>query len=173
MSSMIAIVDDDENTRELVRVILESSGFSIQEFSSAATLVDDLRREPFDLILMDYQMPDVDGLTALRALRQARMTVPVIMLTASADQKVAVECFRAGANDFISKPFDPEYLSFVAVRAIERGGVNLRDVMVRLLRYARHADDCVRGDGTCSCSMMETVQAAADALNYRGPKKGG
>jgi C4-dicarboxylate-specific signal transduction histidine kinase len=101
-----AIVDDDRLVRQLVRATLEAKGYDVVEGDSGASGLR-LAREPLDVLLLDLNMPDINGLAVCRALRGAPQTadVPVMFLTASHDERTVVSCLQAGANDYISKPF--------------------------------------------------------------------
>jgi DNA-binding response OmpR family regulator len=168
MSYRVLIVDDDESLRGFAAEVLDARGHAVEVLPDAEDLVARTRLAPPDLILLDYKMPGTDGLTALRQLRRARELVPVVMMTATSDQKVAVECFRAGADDFVAKPFDPDYLTIVVERTIELASINLRDMTLSLLRYARHLDECkIHQGGTCTCSMTETVRAVSSMMKKR------
>lgn len=101
-----AIVDDDRLVRQLVRATLEARGYEVVEGDSGASGLR-LAREPLDVLLLDLNMPDINGLAVCRAIRGSPQTadVPIMFLTASHDERTVVSCLQAGANDYISKPF--------------------------------------------------------------------
>lgn len=165
MPYSVLIVDDDEAQRDYLAEVLRDRGHRVEMESSALEIVSTVRLSPPDVILLDYQMPGIDGLTALRQLRRAHELAPVVMITASSDQNVAVQCFRAGANDFIAKPIDPDYLDIVVRRTIDHASSNLRDMALSLLRYARHRDGCASYSGSqCSCGMADTVRTVSEMV---------
>ena len=101
----ILIVEDDEVDRSMVRSALGASGLDAQ-FSDAVSGAEGVRRltlERFDCALLDHQLPDVDGLSVLREVRQRGCDTPIIMLTGQGDEQLAVEIMKAGANDYLSK----------------------------------------------------------------------
>lgn len=170
MAYRVLIIDDDESLRLFAAEVLQSHGHTVEMKADAQDLLADVRHSPPDVVLLDYQMPGIDGLTALRQLRHARENVPVIMLTASSGQNTAVECFRAGANDFVSKPFDPDYLDLIVRRTVDHASTNLRDMTLSLLRFARHLDLCNAHEGApCSCGMSETVRSVSAMMKSRTP----
>ena len=106
----ILIVDDVTANRELVNVMLSVFGHVLTEASSGQEAVDAAVRQPFDLILMDLQMPGMDGLAATRAIRatsEANRTTPIVALSANAMATHVAECAAAGMDDHIAKPIDP------------------------------------------------------------------
>ena len=109
----ILIVDDAEANRDLVRAMLEAFGHSCEEAGGGAEAVEQAMRRRFDLILMDMQMPGMDGLAATRAIRataDANRATPVVALTANVLPEQVAACHDAGMNDHIAKPISPREL---------------------------------------------------------------
>lgn len=168
MAYRVLVVDDDEILCAYAAEVLKAHGHEVECHANADALLATVRLDPPDAILLDFQMPGLDGLTALRQLRHAGERVAVIMMTATADQTVAVACFRAGADDFLAKPFDPDFLAVVVQRTIERASSNMRGLMLGLLRYARHLDACsANTGGPCTCGMTDTVRAVSRMMRGR------
>lgn len=164
MARTVLIVDDDELIRRIVSEFLINGGFEIDELGDADDLLRHVRATSPDIILLDYHLPGVDGLTALKELRKHLVSIPVVMLTADNNQKVILQCFREGADDFVEKPFDADLLSIIVSRTLERRGVSLKDAVFMLLQYARHKDDCDHtSPGGCTCGMGDAVASAVDA----------
>ena len=105
--SLIYVTEDDDNIREILRCTLDSYGYATRVFDSAPQLLEAVREQLPDLILMDIMMPGMDGLQALRLLKQDRRTagVPVIFLTAKSSEIDKVKGLDLGAEDYITKPF--------------------------------------------------------------------
>ncbi len=105
--SLIYVAEDDDNIREILRCTLDSYGYATRVFDSAPQLLEAVREQLPDLILMDIMMPGMDGLQALRLLKQDRRTagVPVIFLTAKSSEIDKVKGLDLGAEDYITKPF--------------------------------------------------------------------
>ncbi|HMF58181.1 MAG TPA: response regulator [Pyrinomonadaceae bacterium] len=106
----ILIVDDNRDMRAVVRAILEQSGFSVGEAGDASEGLRQVLSEKFDLVLLDIMMPGMDGLTMLSRLREKNPHLLVIIMTAYATPRAAVEALREQACDFLNKPFDAEQL---------------------------------------------------------------
>lgn len=103
----ILVVDDDANTRELLRIILRSAGYQIDEAFSAEESIAMLRRGDYDLVTLDIMMPEVDGFECCRRIREFSR-VPIIFITARDQLYDEILGLEAGADDFITKPFQRE-----------------------------------------------------------------
>ena len=115
----ILIVDDKEHMRELLRDILTPQHGVVLAGDGAAARAQ-LDAEEFDLVLTDVRMPELDGLELLKLVKQRWPLTEVVMMTAYASVPSAVEAMRHGAYDYIQKPFDPDDVSLVVSRALER-----------------------------------------------------
>jgi CheY-like chemotaxis protein len=113
----ILVAEDNEVNQQVIRRILSAQGVDVVVTANGKEAVETLERErdAFDLVLMDLQMPHMDGLEATQYIRrQLQHTVPIIALTTSSAQDLYTRCIEAGMNHFVQKPFAPEEL----VRAI-------------------------------------------------------
>ena len=102
------VVDDEEINRELLRIVFESAGFEVIEATNGKEAIEKARSEHPDVILLDIIMPVMNGIEACKKLKEDPDTfpIPVVMVTALGDVGHRVEGLRAGADDFITKPFD-------------------------------------------------------------------
>lgn len=119
MATQILVVDDDAELRDLLREYLVKQGIEVSVLHDAGALERRLERERPDLIVLDLMMPGVDGLTALRRLRATGDDIPVIMLTARADDVDRIVGLELGADDYLGKPFNPREL-LARVQAVLR-----------------------------------------------------
>jgi len=121
MKQRILVVDDEPDLLELVRVNLAQAGFEVETASKGRGALESVRRSAPDLIVLDLMLPDIQGTDVCRELRAdpefARL--PIIMLTARADEVDRVVGFELGADDYVTKPFSPRELT-LRVRAILR-----------------------------------------------------
>ncbi len=115
----ILVVDDEEAIREVVSTLLESQGFACKVFSNGRLALEGFQKDTYDLVLSDIVMPEMDGLKLLAELRRLDPDVPVIMVTAMHDIAIALEAIRAGAYDYILKPFEKDQLHLSVERALE------------------------------------------------------
>ena len=126
MADQIFLVEDDENIRELVVYALKSAGFEARGFSCAKEFYKELDKEIPQLLLLDIMLPDEDGISILKKLRNnGRLkNIPVIMLTAKSTEYDKVVGLDSGADDYVTKPFGVmELLS--RVRAVLRRSQNV------------------------------------------------
>jgi two-component system response regulator FixJ len=108
------VVDDDEAARNSLTSLLRAQGIRARAFASAQSFLDQLPPDASGCVITDVRMPGMDGLTLLNALRARSGPLPVIVLTGFADVPLAVAALKAGASDFIEKPFDGDAI----VRAV-------------------------------------------------------
>ena len=108
----ILVVDDDPLNREMLSRRLQKMGFKIREAENGNRALDELKQRPFDLVLLDIIMPELDGFRTLEFLKTDPMLrhVPVIMLTALDEVESTVRCIEAGAEDYVPKPYNPVIL---------------------------------------------------------------
>lgn len=119
--SRILVVEDDRGLAAFLEKGLGSRGYATKVVGEGATAAAIAADEDFDLMILDLGLPDMDGLSVLRVMRERRETMPVIILTARGDTSDMVEGLDAGANDYVAKPFRLEEL-LARVRAQLRSG---------------------------------------------------
>ncbi|MDA8962722.1 phosphate regulon transcriptional regulator PhoB [Pseudomonadales bacterium] len=109
----ILIVDDEDAIRDMIKVALELAGFECIEAASAVKAMPLIIDERPNLILLDWMMPEVSGIELLRRLRRDEITkeIPVILLTAKAEEQNTVQALDSGADDYMTKPFRPRELT--------------------------------------------------------------
>lgn len=135
-AARIIMAEDYPMNRLLAKSLFEKWGLSLTMVNNGKELLNDLNTNSYDIILMDIQMPELDGLEATRILRKRGLVTPVIAITAHAFKEEQIQCAKAGMNDFLSKPFNekelkeklatflnlhPEDLSKAAIEEFEEG----------------------------------------------------
>jgi DNA-binding NtrC family response regulator len=115
----VVIIEDDEGVRSALAKRLEQHGCTVRALGSAADGLKHLREKTPDLILLDYRLPDADGLELLEHIRRQWPNLPVIMMTGFASVQTAVQAMHLGAYDYISKPFELDHMMFVINKALE------------------------------------------------------
>jgi DNA-binding response OmpR family regulator len=109
MAGSVLLVEDEENLASLVRAYLEQEGYGVVWAGTGAGALETLAAEPIRLVVLDLNLPDVDGLDLCKQIR-ARSSVPVVMLTARDEEPDRLAGLDAGADDYIGKPFSPREL---------------------------------------------------------------
>lgn len=107
---IVHVIDDDDAARDSLAFLLETSGFPVQTYVSAVAFLDQIADAEPGCIVSDMRMPGLTGLDLLRHLRTRQVNWPVIVITGQGDVALAVESIRAGAVDFIEKPYHHEEL---------------------------------------------------------------
>ena len=120
MSETILIVDDEPLNLDLLEQELSDLGYGVDKAGGGRAALEKLALTPADLVLLDYQMPGMNGIEALGEIKKKDPALPVIIITAYGTIERAVEAIKSGAEDFITKPFDPDHLAVVVKKALER-----------------------------------------------------
>jgi DNA-binding response OmpR family regulator len=145
----ILLIEDDPRLAGLVTEYLGEAGFVVSIAATGRAGLDRIGREPYDAVVLDLMLPDIDGLEVCRQLRASSSEVPVLMLTARGDTMDRVVGLEIGADDYMPKPFEPREL-LARLRAILRRRPSARGSDV--LRFGRLEIDrgarAVRVDGT-------------------------
>jgi class 3 adenylate cyclase len=154
----LLVVDDDELSRDMLARRLRKRGHEVEIAESGRMALREIESSRFDLVLLDFMMPEMNGIEALENLRQTRTAseLPVIMVTGKEESRDMVEAFRAGANDYVTKPVDlPVVLARIRTqltlkRASESllqltGQVELRNQMIRQVFGRYLTDEVVEG----------------------------
>jgi len=110
LSGRVLLVEDGETNRKMLKIVLTRSGLEVTTAENGQVGAELARRQTFDVILMDMQMPILDGYAATRAIRDEGVTTPIIALTANAMRGDEDQCRAAGCSGYLSKPIDPDQL---------------------------------------------------------------
>ena len=155
----VLIVDDDAASRELLEARLGALNCEVAMATDGREALSAISREAPAVVLLDLQMPGMDGMEVLRALRQDRIDVPVIVITAHGSIESAVAAMKEGAYDFILKPFDPKHLEIVVRKALDRE--NLKREVARLTEEVDRRYHLVIGKNAGMNEAVETAKKAA------------
>jgi FixJ family two-component response regulator len=120
-NKLIAIVDDDELMRNALQGLLKSVGLPARTFASAEEFLHSGQQDQTACLIADIRMPGMSGLELQAKLNAARCRIPTIFITAHGDSKMRIQALRAGAVEFLAKPFDDEVLLGNVRAALENG----------------------------------------------------
>lgn len=121
MRSLVLIVEDEQKIRELVRRYLEREGMTVLSTGSGAEAITMAAEARPDLIVLDLGLPDIPGEDVAREIR-ARAAIPIVMLTARAEERDRIAGLELGADDYVTKPFSPRELVLRVKAVLRRGG---------------------------------------------------
>jgi two-component system, LuxR family, response regulator FixJ len=119
-SAVIHLIDDDDGVRKSLAFSLSTAGLAVRAYVSGTAFLEALPGLQPGCIISDIRMPGIDGLELQRRLKELAINLPVIILTGHADVRLAVEAMKAGAVDFIEKPFDDDVLLSAIRVALDR-----------------------------------------------------
>jgi two-component system response regulator FixJ len=123
---VVHVIDDDDAVRESLSFLLKTSGLAVRTYENATAFLRDDPKAKSGCIVTDVRMPDISGLDLLRRLRELHVGLPVIVITGHGDVPLAVEAMKAGALDFLEKPFDDDALLTSVNAALRHQGADTK-----------------------------------------------
>lgn len=115
----VLVIEDDQSVRVLVKAVLEKNGSDVTQADNAADGQELAFNNEYDIIILDLGLPDGDGFEIAKNIRDQDITTPILVLSAEQETDVKVKCLKVGADDYLTKPFNPEEL-MARVEAITR-----------------------------------------------------
>ena len=159
MKQRILVVDDEEKLRRVIELQLMTAGFDVDKAGSAEEGLKLAERA--DLVLTDLKLPGMDGLELLAAIRRQNMQSPVIVMTAFGTIEVAVEAMKAGAVDFLMKPFSLDHLMAVVEKALEVRALRDENRQLREELGKRYQFDNIIGRSPVMQEVFATIERVA------------
>lgn len=141
--ALVHVIDDDDAVRDSLALLLDAAGFPVRVYAAATDFLAVAPSLSAGCILTDVRMPDMDGLALLRWLHESGVALPVIVMTGHGDVPIAVAALKAGAIDFLEKPFDDAHLIAIlrealdASLAAQRRASTQADIAARLASLTR------------------------------------
>jgi len=124
MPAIVLVVEDDRHVQDVLATMAEELGYEVRRAATAAEALVAVDADRPDAVLLDMMLPDAAGTTTLESLRLRWPELPVVMVTANADEDVARGCLRRGAFDYVMKPFSMEQIARVLQAAIASSGTS-------------------------------------------------
>ncbi|MEZ4600193.1 MAG: sigma-54 dependent transcriptional regulator [Syntrophotaleaceae bacterium] len=163
----ILTIDDEASMRHMLRLVLEKEGYRVSEAGGGEEALALLQKENFSTILCDIRMPGMDGLAFLQAVKERNIEGTVIMMSAYGTVDTAVECLKAGAYDYISKPFKPDEVKLTLRKAEEK--LRLQQENIRLRRELNRQQHGERQIIYRSAVMERVLDLAARVAEVSAP----
>ncbi len=127
----IVVVDDEKDMRAFLEILLRRNGYSVMSFPLAQRALDYCRSNPFDLVITDIRMPGMDGVGLLKELKAIDEDAPVIMITAYASVDTAIDAMKAGAYDYLTKPFNIEEIKLNIAKALKYRALEVENRLLK------------------------------------------
>jgi DNA-binding NtrC family response regulator len=159
MKKRILVVEDEEKLRRVIELQLVSSGFEVDKAATAEEAIKIVDRA--DLVLTDLRLPNMDGLQFLAQIRRQNAQVPVVMMTAYGSVETAVESMKAGATDFLLKPFSLDHLMQVVGKALEVRALREENRKLKEELGRRYEYDNIIGRSEAMQEIFATVERVA------------
>lgn len=160
---VILVVDDEASIRRTLREILEYEDYAVEEAEDGEAALAKLRKDRFDVVLLDVKMPKVDGLEVLAAMGKEQIDVPVVMISGHGTIETAVEATKLGAFDFVEKPPDLNRLLLSLRNAMDRGQLESENKRMRQTIVEKVSGELtpILGESPGIRSIKDTIERVA------------
>ncbi len=176
-SASLLIVEDEAVIRDSLRMRLTREGFSIEEAVTVRQARALLKRNHFDVALLDYRLPDENGINLLQEIKQSFPSMVVIIITAFTSVDIAVKAMKMGAADFVTKPFNPDEIVVAIDRATETQQLREEVTRIRSTEEHMYALDALVGKSAVLSRLKELIvsvaQSPATTVMLTGPSGAG
>ena len=160
-SARILIIDDEKVIRDGCRLVLSGAGHMVTVCTTGREGMDTALEETYDLILLDMKLPDMNGMDILSTVRAKRPDIYVIVMTGYSTVQNAVEAMKAGAFDYLTKPFTDDELVLITERAIEKKRLTEENIFLRKELLNRFSFDNIVGDDPSVLRIFEQLEKVA------------
>jgi DNA-binding NtrC family response regulator len=159
----ILIVDDEEINREFLQEVLTHQGYDVKTAANGQLALELLRREAFHAVLSDLKMPELSGVDLVRQLKEVAPFTIGIIFTGYATIETAVDAIKAGAYDYVTKPFRIEEILLVLQRALEYQRLNYENISLRKQLKAKYKFENIISDNDKMQAVFEIVEKVSDS----------
>ncbi len=161
----ILVAEDEKGMRELLAIVLKKSGHDVVLCENGRIAIDAIKKEIFDLIITDLKMPEADGLSVLKTSKELSPDTVVMMITAFGTTEVAIEAMKAGANDYIIKPFKVDELKIKIGNALEKKTLMAQNVLLRREIESKYGFGNIVGKGPAMQKVFTMISKIAVTLS--------
>jgi DNA-binding NtrC family response regulator len=159
----ILVVDDDEVTCNLLEEVLSKEGYAVDQALNGREAIEKGERTPYDVVLTDIKMIGVDGMEVLRAYRQKSPETIIIMMTAFGSIETAIQAIKAGAYDYVSKPFKLEEIKLTIQRALEQNRLLQENLLYRQELITKYKFENIVGRSPQMLQVYKTIARVAES----------
>ncbi|MEE9524878.1 MAG: response regulator [Thermodesulfovibrionales bacterium] len=159
MDKKIIVVDDEVDILEVLQRFLSDAGYSFSGFDNARDAIDAVKKEPFDLAIVDLKLGEESGIDVMKTFHQIDPEVPVVILTGYGTVESAVEAMSIGAMTYLTKPFIKDVLLFEVKNAIERAGLLREMKKLRKEVGESNIDDLISYTSSAGVQMKQYEEA--------------
>lgn len=152
----ILIVDDDNGHRLMLEALINKWGYAVTCAINGAEAVEKIEEGPYDVVLMDIRMPDMDGITALKGIKAHNPAVPVVLMTAYSAVETAVDALKSGAYDYLIKPLDFDVLKLTLSRTLEHSQLKTENRQLK-----ERSERLIIGNSAAMRPMLDMVETVA------------
>ena len=163
--SRVLVVEDEQHLADGLRFNLEAEGYEVAVVDSGEAALESVRRDPFDVVVLDVMLPGKDGFTVMSEMRQSGHFVPTLMLTARGHAEDVLKGFAAGADDYLTKPFELAIL-IARIRGLLRRKDWLRAVSKDTFAFGNKSVDFNRGELRVGDQVFPLTLMEANVLRY-------
>ena len=187
----ILAVDDEQSMREFLDIMLKKEGYKVTLASNGEEVLKLIEKDLFDLVLMDIRMPRLDGISALKKIKEISPETIVIMITAYASADTAITAMKEGAYDYITKPFKIEEVKLIIRNALEKKNLQKENTLLKQVVRERYHFENILGQSTKMLDLYKLLEKlaptktnilvtgesgtgkelVAKALHYNSPRK--
>src|SRR5215203_3228237 len=160
-SARILVVDDERSMREMLSILLKREGHEVSVAENGRSAIDMLNQRPFDLVVSDARMPDLDGLEVLRHARSINPSVIAIMVTAYGSPDLLRGVAQLGVNDYVEKPFNTEVLRFRIRKELDRRRLQQENVLLKRAMHSANLFENIIGNSSAMLEVFELVDTIA------------
>ena len=161
MTTTVLVVDDDDAHRGMLRMMLKSWGYTVEEAANGDEAVEKVHAKAFDAVLTDVRMGKVNGIEAMKQILSYNPSLPVILMTAYSSVETAVDALRIGAYDYLIKPLDFDALKETLNKAIEHSRLGVENRELRRQFSEENASTEILGRSPAITSMLSMIRTVA------------
>lgn len=158
----ILVVDDEKSILDLLKVVFKKEGWRVSTCFSGPKALELIDKEDFDLLICDIKMPQISGMKILKYIKEKKPDIPVIMITAYGSIKQAVEALKAGASDYVVKPFDLDELKIIVRNGLERRRLKQENILLRKELKKKYSFENMLGKSKKMMEIFNLIEKIAD-----------